>query len=202
MTVKKMNITRHEGKVTKEERCSRNQANSVLIWLTGLSASGKSTIAYELERLLFDAGRSVYVLDGDNVRYGLNKDLGFSEDDRRENLRRIGEIAKLFVDAGVITIAAFISPYRYDRRMIRSLFSEKGFIEIYVRCPLEVCEERDPKGLYKKARKGEIPNFTGVSDPYEIPEHPELIVDTSLLSADESVDMIFQYIKAKKIIDN
>jgi adenylylsulfate kinase len=180
----------------------KNAHRSALVWVTGLSASGKSTIATELERMLFIDKINTFVLDGDNVRHGLCKDLGFAADDRRENLRRVGEVAKLLVDAGVLTLAAFISPYAADRNAIRALFDndESDFIEIYLKCELAVCEERDPKGLYKKARKGEIPFFTGISDPYEAPESPELIIETDRLTIDECVKKIADYLKTRKII--
>jgi adenylylsulfate kinase len=195
------NIKWHKGKITKTERWMKNAHRSALIWITGLSASGKSTIATELERRLFIDNIHTFVLDGDNVRHGLCKDLGFSTDDRRENLRRVGEIAKLLVEAGILTIAAFISPYARDRNAIRALFEtdEADFVEIYLKCELAVCEERDPKGLYKKARKGEIPFFTGVSDPYEVPESPELIIETDRLTIDESIKKIADYLKSRKI---
>ena len=196
------NIKWHKAKITKTERWMKNAHRSALVWVTGLSASGKSTIATELERMLFIDKINTFVLDGDNVRHGLCKDLGFAADDRRENLRRVGEVAKLLVDAGVLTLAAFISPYAADRNAIRALFDndEADFIEIYLKCELAVCEERDPKGLYKKARKGEIPFFTGISDPYEAPESPELIIETDRLTIDECVKKIADYLKTRKII--
>ena len=199
---KDRNIKWHKAKITKTERWMKNAHRSALVWVTGLSASGKSTIATELESRLFNDKINTFVLDGDNVRHGLCKDLGFSADDRRENLRRVGEIAKLLVEAGVLTIAAFISPYAGDRNAIRALFDndEADFIEIYLKCELAVCEERDPKGLYKKARKGEILFFTGISDPYEVPESPELVIETDRLTIDESVKNIADYLKARKII--
>ncbi len=156
----------------------------MVIWLTGLSGSGKSTTAYALERALVDAGHLAYVLDGDNVRHGLNADLGFSADDRAENIRRIGEVAGLFADAGVIAIASFISPYRADRARAREVAGDGRFVEVYLDVPLDVCEQRDPKGLYAKARAGEIADFTGVSAPYEAPDAPELTLDTSALDPD------------------
>jgi adenylylsulfate kinase len=180
----------------------QNAHRSALIWITGLSASGKSTVAAELERRLFNDKINTFVLDGDNVRHGLCKDLGFTAEDRKENLRRVGEVAKLLVDAGVLTIAAFISPYAAERNNIRALFNtdDEEFIEIFLKCDLAVCEERDPKGLYKKARKGEIPFFTGISDPYEVPETPEMVIETDRLAIDESVKKIIDHLKAKKII--
>ena len=155
------NITPHKGKIAKKDRCAMNNHKSVLVWFTGLPGSGKSTISHELEYRISRQNIRTYVLDGDNVRHGLCKDLGFSADDRRENLRRVGEVALLFVDAGILTIAAFASPYRADRRMVRQLFAPGDFIEVYLKCDVTVCEARDPKGLYKKARRGEIKNFTG-----------------------------------------
>jgi adenylylsulfate kinase len=196
------NINWHNAKITKTERWMKNAHRSGLIWVTGLSASGKSTIATELERRLFNKKINTFVLDGDNVRHGLCKDLGFSADDRRENLRRVGEVAKLLVDAGVLTIAAFISPYASDRNAIRALFEndEADFIEIYLKCELSVCEDRDPKGLYKRARKGEILFFTGISDPYEVPDSPELVIETDRFTINECVKRIADYLKARKII--
>jgi adenylylsulfate kinase len=193
------NIKWHHGKVTKEDRYQLNKYRSVLIWLTGLPASGKSTIAHELEFRLFQHQIRSYVLDGDNIRHGLNKGLGFSPEDRAENIRRIGEVAKLFVDAGIITIAAFVSPYQADRLMVRQLFSDGEMIEVYVKCALKICEQRDPKNLYQKARRGEIKNFTGVSDPYEEPKNPEIILETDKLSVNESVELILSYLTDKAI---
>ncbi|CAJ1316423.1 adenylyl-sulfate kinase [Paenibacillus sp. CFBP13512] len=181
------NITWQSSNITRKEREQRYGQRSVVIWLTGLSGSGKSTIAFALEKELFAHERACYVLDGDNIRHGLNRDLGFSEQDRKENLRRIGEVAKLFMDAGSIVIAAFISPHAQDRQMVRDLFEEGDFIEVYIDCSLSACEERDPKGLYKKARAGEIPNFTGVSAPYEAPQQPELTIDTEHESVEQCV---------------
>lgn len=192
--------TPHEGKVKRNQRWNLNGHKSALVWLTGLPGSGKSTISHELEYRLFRQNIKTYVLDGDNVRQGLCKDLGFSADDRRENLRRVGEVALLFVDAGILTIAAFASPYRADRRMVRQMFAPGDFIEVYLRCDVTVCEERDPKGLYKKARCGEIKNFTGISDPYEPPEHPEIVLATDRMSIDESVERIVGYLKDKGVI--
>lgn len=195
-----MNTVWHHGKITKTERCALNKHKSALVWITGLPASGKSTIAHELEYQLIHRKIRAFVLDGDNIRHGINKDLGFSAADRRENLRRVGEIAKLFVEAGILTIAAFASPYKADRLMIRELFNEDEFIEVYLSCDLSVCESRDPKGHYKKARTGEIKNFTGVSDPYEPPDNPDIILDTEKISADEAVHRIIYYLKEKRII--
>lgn len=198
--IKATNITWHEGKVSVEDREKLLKQKGVVIWLTGLSGAGKSTIARELEKRLYDMGHLCYVLDGDNIRHGLNKNLGFSAEDRKENIRRIGEVAKLFADAGVITITAFISPYREDRDNARKLLPEGKFLEVYVKCPLEKCEERDVKGLYKRARAGEIKEFTGISAPYEPPVNPELVINTDELSLDESVELLLDYLKEKGII--
>ncbi|MFA6056099.1 MAG: adenylyl-sulfate kinase, partial [Thermodesulfovibrionales bacterium] len=188
------NTTPHEGKVKRKQRWKLNKHKTALVWLTGLPGSGKSTISHELEYRLFQRRIKTYVLDGDNVRQGLCKDLGFSAEDRRENLRRVGEAAGLFLDAGILTVAAFASPYRADRFMVRRMFGPCDFIEVYLKCDLKVCEARDPKGLYKKARSGEIKNFTGVSDPYEPPENPEIVLDTDRLSIEESVSKIMDYL--------
>lgn len=184
----------HPHKVTKEDRQRIKGHKSAVIWFTGLSGSGKSTLANELEYKLHSLGVHTYVLDGDNIRHGLNSDLGFSPGDRQENIRRIGEVAKLFVDAGLIVLVSFISPYRRDRNIARSLVEPDEFIEVYVKCPLEVAEQRDPKGLYKKARTGIIQEFTGISAPYEEPESPEIVVETDKLSVEESVEKIFKYL--------
>ncbi|MCH7813655.1 MAG: adenylyl-sulfate kinase [Planctomycetes bacterium] len=185
--VKATNITWHEGHVGRSEREDLLNQKGVLIWFTGLSGSGKSTIAYTLEHALVQRGHLAYVLDGDNVRHGLNKNLGFSAEDRAENIRRIGEVAKLFVDTGVITLTAFISPYRKDRDANRALMADGEFIEVYCKAPLEVCEKRDPKGLYKKARAGEIKGFTGIDDPYDEPENAEVVIETATTSPQEAV---------------
>jgi len=185
------NIVWHEASVTKEEREKKSGQKSVILWFTGLSASGKSTIANAFAREVFNrGGKGVYVLDGDNIRHGLNKDLGFDEESRKENIRRIGEVAKLFVDAGQIVCTAFISPYRQDREVVRQLVEEGEFIEVYVKASVEVCEKRDPKGLYKKAKAGEIPNFTGISAPYEAPINPEITLDTEQHSIEECVQQL------------
>lgn len=173
------NVVWHEHRVAHEDRVQRLGQKPGILWFTGLSGSGKSTLANALEASLFEQERLTYVLDGDNIRHGLNRDLGFTDEARVENIRRIGEVAKLFVDAGVIVLTAFISPFRADREIVRSLVEPGQFIEIHARAPLDVCEQRDPKGLYKKARAGEIPHFTGIDSPYEAPENPELIVDTA-----------------------
>ncbi|HUP65375.1 MAG TPA: adenylyl-sulfate kinase [Thermoanaerobaculia bacterium] len=172
------NITPHNGRIDRSDREKLLGQRGVLVWLTGLSGSGKSTIARALEERLAREKRLTYVLDGDNIRAGLNSDLGFGEEDRRENVRRIAEVAALFVDAGLITITAFISPHREERQLAREKVGEKRFLEVFIDTPIEVCEARDPKGLYRRARSGEIPQFTGVSSPYEPPENPALTIDT------------------------
>lgn len=197
---KATNIFWHESIVKKEDREKYLNHKGVIIWLTGLSGSGKSTVAHELEYQLWQRGVHSYVLDGDNIRHGLNKDLGFSPEDRTENIRRIGEVAKLFADAGVVAITAFISPYRKDRDAVRNLVNDGEFIEVYVKCPIDVCEQRDPKGLYKKAKAGEIKEFTGISAPYEEPINPEIVIDTSELDVEQSVNKILSYLREQKII--
>jgi len=194
------NIVWHDASITKEERRGKNGYHSFVIWLTGLSGSGKSTIANALARKLFDENIQSYVLDGDNIRHGLNKDLSFSEEDRKENIRRIGEVAKLFVDSGQVVLTAFISPYQQDRDLVRALLEEKEFIEVYVKCSLKSCEKRDPKGLYKKARNGEIKQFTGIDAPYEEPKSPEIVVDTENDTVEECVEHIYQYLKENELI--
>ncbi|WP_200759047.1 adenylyl-sulfate kinase [Effusibacillus dendaii] len=194
------NIHWHSAAVTKKDRHRLNDHKSCVIWLTGLSGSGKSTIANALDKRLYEMSIRSYVLDGDNIRHGLNKSLGFSPEDRKENIRRIAEVAKLFVDAGTISITAFISPYREDRLLARNLLEEGEFIEIYVKCPIEQCEQRDPKGLYKKARRGEIPDFTGISSPYEEPDSPELVIESNQLTVDECVDQIVDFLKNRGIV--
>lgn len=180
---------------TKRDRNNLNDHKSCVLWLTGLSSSGKSTLANELDKHLHSQNLRSYVLDGDNVRHGLNKDLGFSPEDRKENIRRIGEVARLFVDAGLFTITAFISPYLEDRNMVRSMFPLGEFIEVYVKCSVEECERRDPKGLYKMARTNQIKEFTGVSAPYEISESPELTIETDKQSIETSVLQLVDYLK-------
>jgi adenylylsulfate kinase len=192
---KSKNITWHHGLVERKEREERNKNKGAIIWYTGLSGSGKSTIANEVEKIIFDSGHHAYALDGDNIRFGLNSNLGFSPEDRTENIRRIGEVAKLFVDAGIIVSTAFISPYRNDRDRVRSIVEEGDVIEIFVKCDLAICEQRDAKGLYKKARAGEIPEFTGISAPYEEPEKPELVIDSGKHSVEECAQMIVEYLK-------
>ncbi|HEX5866789.1 MAG TPA: adenylyl-sulfate kinase, partial [Beijerinckiaceae bacterium] len=189
------NITWHGGSVARADRERLLGQRGVTLWLTGLSAAGKSTIAVIVERMLLERGRLAYRLDGDNVRHGLNKNLGFSEADRAENIRRIGEVAKLFTDAGVIVIASFISPYRRDRDAVRALMAPGDFVEAYVKVSVEAAERRDPKGLYKKARAGEIKGFTGIDDPYEEPEKPELVLHTERSSPDESARVVVQYLE-------
>ena len=192
---KSTNITWHASQVTRGDRERLLGQRGVAVWLTGLSGSGKSTIAVGAERELVRRGRLAYVLDGDNVRHGLNKNLGFSPSDRTENIRRIGEVAKLFADAGVIAMTSFISPYRSDRDAVRALLAPGDFVEVHVFASVETCESRDVKGLYQKARKGEIPEFTGISAPYEAPERPELVLDTNRQSVEESVESLVAYLE-------
>jgi adenylylsulfate kinase len=189
------NITWHASHVTRAERERLLGQRGVTVWLTGLSGSGKSTIAVGAERELVRRGRLAYVLDGDNIRHGLNKNLGFSPADRTENIRRIGEVAKLFTDAGVIAMTSFISPYRSDRDGVRALLAPGDFVEVHVAASVETCESRDVKGLYQKARRGEIPEFTGISAPYEAPERPELVLDTNRQSVEESVASLVAYLE-------
>lgn len=195
--LKSKHVVWHPGAVTKADREAISGHKACTIWMTGLPASGKSTLAVALEKALWDRGVHAYVLDGDNIRHGLNKDLGFSPEDRNENIRRIGEVAKLFTVAGVINATAFISPYRADRDQARKIMGEGEFIEVYVDCPVEECERRDPKGHYKKARAGEIPEFTGISAPYEPPLAPEIVVHTDRESEAESVATILSYLESK-----
>ncbi|MCH2133135.1 MAG: adenylyl-sulfate kinase [Phycisphaerales bacterium] len=198
------NLTWHEGNVTTEERQACLQQKGCTIWFTGLSASGKSTIAVALEQVLISRGHPAYRLDGDNVRMGLNKNLGFSAEDRAENIRRIGEVCKLFADSGMITLSSFISPYEADRKAARDLHDEANidFIEVYVNLPLEVAEERDPKGLYKKARAGEIKGFTGIDDPYEAPADPELMLPTHELSIEQSVARLLEMLEERGLLSS
>ena len=200
--IKATNITWHEGHVTREEREGLLKQQGATLWFTGLSGSGKSTIAFTLEHALVQRGRLAYVLDGDNIRHGLNKNLGFSAADREENIRRIGEVAKLFADAGVITMTSFISPYRKDRDVVRALHvdGKLPFIEIHVATPIETCEQRDPKGLYKKARAGQLKGFTGIDDPYEAPLHPELTLDATSTSPQEATVLLIEYLQSKGIL--
>jgi len=201
MTVQKAkNITWHQGHISKEDREKLLGQKGVTLWFTGLSGSGKSTVAHEVEKILYSRGHASFVLDGDNIRHGLNKDLGFSPEDREENIRRIGEVAHLFTEAGIITLTSFISPYRADRQKARELAKPGDFIEIYVYCPLEECERRDPKGLFKKARAGIIPEFTGISAPYEEPENPEIRLETNKNSVEECAQIVIGYLEEKGII--
>lgn len=194
------NIVWHLHNVTKKNRTIQKKQQARILWFTGLSGAGKSTIAGAVEQKLYEMGHHTYLLDGDNVRHGLNKDLGFSDDDRVENIRRIGEMSKLFVDAGLLVLTAFISPFRADRRMVRELVGKSEFIEIHMDTPIETCEQRDPKGLYEKARKGEIKNFTGVDSEYEAPEHAEITISTAELSIEECADVVIDYLIAHRII--
>ncbi|WP_173917397.1 adenylyl-sulfate kinase [Halobacillus sp. Marseille-Q1614] len=194
------NLTWHDTSVVKADYRKKNNHSSGVIWLTGLSGSGKSTIANIVNQKLHQKGLQTYVLDGDNVRHGLNKDLGFGEKDRQENIRRIGEVAKLFADSGTIVLASFISPFRSDRDQIRESLEDNEFIEVYVNCPLKECEQRDPKGIYKKVRNGEIPSFTGIDSPYEEPVNSELVVHTDQESEEASADQIIQLLKQKSWI--
>jgi adenylylsulfate kinase len=189
------NITWQASSLTRQDREENNGHRSRTLWFTGLSGAGKSSIAFALERFLHEQGVRCYVLDGDNVRHGLNRDLGFTAADRQENLRRIGEVCRLMVDAGLFVLSAFISPHAQDREMVRQLIEPEDFIEIYVRCSIQECERRDPKGLYQKARKGEIPHFTGISAPYDIPESPSFIIDTELCTIEEAVQEIVGHLQ-------
>ena len=198
MTPKSKHIYWHEGDISKKDRERLANHKGVCLWFTGLSGSGKSSIARETENMLYEKGIRTYVLDGDNIRHGLNSDLGFSPEDRNENIRRIGEVSKLFVDAGTMVMTAFISPYRQDRDRVRKILKEGEFIEIYVEAEIETCEQRDPKGLYKKARAGEIKEFTGISAPYEAPENPELIINTTQeTSVKENSKKVIHYLEQK-----
>jgi adenylylsulfate kinase len=200
--IRATNITWHEGHVTREQRNLLLKQKGATLWFTGLSGSGKSTFAFTLEHALVQLGHLAYVLDGDNIRHGLNKNLGFSAADREENIRRIGEVAKLFADAGLITMTSFISPYRKDRDTVRALHAagQLPFVEIHVKTPIDVCEKRDPKGLYKKARAGELKNFTGIDDPYEEPLHPEVVLDATSTSPQEAAVQLMDYLKKQGII--
>ncbi|MFA7399624.1 MAG: adenylyl-sulfate kinase [Sideroxydans sp.] len=184
------NLTHHLGLVTSADRAAVLEHQPATLWLTGLSASGKSTLAFALEHKLIGEGKASYVLDGDNVRHGLNRDLGFSAEERSENIRRIAEVAKLMNDAGLIVITAFISPFQADRAMAREIIGDEHFKEVYVSTPIAVCEQRDPKKLYQRARKGEVAEFTGISSPYEAPTEPALVIDTSILTQDEAVQRL------------
>lgn len=195
MSKEERNITWQSSSINRQDREKHNGHRSRAIWFTGLSGAGKSSLAFALEQYLYEQGVSCYVLDGDNVRHGLNRDLGFTAADRQENLRRIGEVSKLMVDAGLFVLSAFISPHEQDREMVRQLFEPDDFIEIYVRCSIEECERRDPKGLYKKARNGDIPHFTGISAPYDVPKSPSVIIDTEQWSIEEAVQEIVQHLE-------
>jgi adenylylsulfate kinase len=197
---KATNITWHDAHVSQEDREKLLNQKGAVLWFTGLSGSGKSTLANAVALKLHTGGHVTYVLDGDNIRHGLNKNLGFSPEDREENIRRIGEVGKLFADAGVIAMTAFISPYKADRTTARTLLPEGRFIEVYCACDLSVCEKRDPKGLYKKARAGEIKQFTGIDAPYEAPEKPEIFVDTGKNSLEVCIEKVLQYLKDKGMI--
>jgi adenylylsulfate kinase len=193
------NVVRHSATVTRNRRQQQNKHKSVIIWFTGLSGSGKSTLAHTVEEELHQAGCRTFVFDGDNVRHGLCANLSFSKEDRHENIRRIGEMSKLFIEAGVIALTAFISPFKADRERVRALVAENDLIEIFCDSPLSTCEERDVKGLYKKARTGEIKNYTGVSSPYEKPEHPDLVLDTAGESVETNVEKILNFLEERHI---
>ncbi|MFH1747202.1 MAG: adenylyl-sulfate kinase [Planctomycetota bacterium] len=196
------NVTWHEGHVERSDREKLLKQRGATVWFTGLSASGKSTIAFTIEHALMERGHLAYCLDGDNIRHGLNKNLGFSPEDRNENIRRIGEVAKLFADAGILTFTSFISPYRVDRDAARQIHDEAGlcFVEVFVKAAVEVCETRDPKGLYAKARAGEIPEFTGISAPYEEPLKPELVLDTAELSPEQAATTVLEYLEDRGLL--
>ena len=195
------NIVWHQHQVSQEMRAKLNNHQPAVLWFTGLSASGKSTLANEVEKELFKLNCHTYLLDGDNIRHGLNRDLGFTHNDRVENIRRMGEVSRLFADAGQIVLTAFISPFKSERTMVRDLLPEQQFIEIFVKTPLEVCEQRDPKGLYAKARAGQIGFFTGISSPYEEPQNPEILLDTEAFSLAELTQQVIQYLRDKQIIN-
>ena len=199
-TPKSKNITWHHSIVSKQDRERLLGQKGVTLWFTGLPQSGKSTLATEVERRLFERGHITYILDGDNIRHGLNKNLGFSPEDREENIRRIGEVAHLFTQAGIINMTAFISPYRRDRQRARDLAGQGEFVEIFCKCALEVCEKRDTKGLYKKARAGEIQEYTGISAPYEEPENPEIVIETDRETIEAGVQKVVEYLAAQEII--
>lgn len=193
-------IVWHNASVTDKERAALKKQTPVLLWFTGLSGSGKSTIANAVERKLFELGKHSYLLDGDNVRHGLNKDLGFSDADRVENIRRIGEVAKLFVDSGMIVLTAFISPFRDDRFQAKSMLEDNQFLEVFIDTPLEVCEQRDPKGLYKKARSGEIKHFTGIDSTYEAPLNPDIHIHTDMYSVEQCAEIVVQQLQQQSYI--
>ena len=191
----------HETTINKSDRRSLNGHGSGVVWLTGLSGAGKSTLANELERRLRARAVRTYLLDGDNLRHGLNSDLGFSKEDRVENIRRVAEVSKLMVDAGLVVITAFISPFRAERQLARSLMGDGEFVEVFVDTPLVVAEQRDPKGLYRKARRGELKHFTGIDSPYEIPEKPEIVIDTTSMSVQESADSLYQLLNTMRFFE-
>lgn len=195
MTEKNENVVWHDHHISQTERANQKQQKPCVLWFTGLSGSGKSTIANAVEKMLFEQNKHTYLLDGDNVRHGLNKGLGFSEADRIENIRRVGEVAKLFSDAGLIVLTAFISPFQKDREMVRQLTRPGEFIEIFIDTPLSVCEQRDPKGLYKKARAGEIKDFTGIDSPYEAPASPEIHIANNGIAIDQAAQQVIDYLK-------
>jgi len=199
--MKTPNIIYHNATITRERRNQLNSHKSVVIWLTGLSGSGKSTLAHSVEEELYNLDCRTFVLDGDNVRHGLSSNLSFSDDDRKENIRRIGEAAKLMMESGVIAMTAFISPFKKDRNLVRQLLPQGDFIEIYCNASLEACESRDVKGLYKRARAGEIKNYTGIDSPYEAPDNPELVIDTGGELLEESVSKVIDFLKSKEIIN-
>ena len=198
--MKSTNIIYHQATVTRKRRNELNNHKSFILWFTGLSGSGKSTLAHVLEENLFNEGFRTYVLDGDNVRHGMNSNLGFSDQDRKENIRRIGEVSKLMIEAGIIVMTAFISPFREERKMVRSLIPKGEFIEIYCKASLETCEKRDVKGHYKRARAGEIKNYTGIDSSYEVPEDSELIINTDKDTLNDSVTKIISYLKKNRLI--
>ena len=198
--MKSTNIIYHHATVTRKRRNQLNKHKSVVIWFTGLSGAGKSILAHTVEEILFNKGYRTFVLDGDNVRHGLSSNLDFSKKDRKENIRRIGEVTKLMMEAGLIIMTAFISPFREDRIAVRNLIPDGDFIEIYCKASLETCETRDLKGFYKRARAGEIQNYTGIDSPYEVPDNPELIIDTDKETLDESVSRIVSFLQTKEII--
>ena len=199
---KSSNVVWHQAEITRQKREEANGHRSVLLWFTGLSGAGKSTLAHAVEERLHEMGAKTFVIDGDNVRHGLCGDLTFSDEDRVENIRRVGEVAKLFVEAGVITLTAFISPFRSDRAKVRSLLSDGDFIEVYCKAPIDVCELRDVKGLYAKARAGEISAFTGISSPYEEPEYPEIVAETGSQDIDHCVDRVITELKNRGVVNS
>jgi adenylylsulfate kinase len=199
--MKSLNTTYHNATVTRKRRNQLNNHKSVIIWFTGLSGSGKSTLAHSIEEELYKLGCRTFVLDGDNVRHGLSSNLTFSDNDRKENIRIIGEAAKLMMEAGIITMTAFISPFKKDRNLVRQLLSQGDFIEIFCKASLEACEARDVKGLYKRARAGEIKSYTGIDSPYEAPDNPELVIDTESESLEESVAKVIDFLKSKEVVN-